>query len=245
MAISDKTRKILWAKSGNRCAICKIELFQETEESNELNIGEECHIISEKTKGPRHKEGLSEYDNYDNLLLLCRNHHKTVDELVDTFNEEVLRYLKVNHENWVKETLNKAINKEKTIKPKFLKRITSGKELLNIISDCHARRMDYEEVENEKEAEYIGGVLQEIIDFGEISGMVEIYDKVKMSLNLSEIIKNLEEKGYFLFGERNIERLKFGNGDIDNWNVATIIVRKKESGELISIVYEHQSKNKA
>ncbi len=102
MAINDKTRKNLWAKSGNKCAICKIELFQETRESNELNIGEECHIISEKPKGPRHKIGLIDYDNYDNLILFCRNHHKTVDELVDTYNEEVLRYLKANHENWSK-----------------------------------------------------------------------------------------------------------------------------------------------
>lgn len=244
MAISDKTRKNLWAKSGNRCSICKMELFQETNESKELNIGEECHIISKKVKGPRYKEGLSDYDIYDNLILLCRNHHKTVDELVDTFNEEVLRYLKVNHEVWVRETLNKAIDKEKekTLKPKFLTRIISGKELLNIISDCHGSRMDFEEIENEDEAEYIGGVLQDIFDYGEMSGIVEIYDKVKTSLRLTEIIKGLEQKGYYLFGERNIERLKFENGSIDNWNIATLIVRKKESGEAINIVYEHQIK---
>lgn len=28
MSISDKVRKELWAKSGNRCAICKAELSQ-------------------------------------------------------------------------------------------------------------------------------------------------------------------------------------------------------------------------
>lgn len=138
-----------------------------------------------------------------------------------------------------------AIYKEKTVKPKFLMRITSGKELLNIISDSHGSRLDFDEVENEKEAEYIGGVLQDIFDYGEISGMVEIYDKVKMSLGLTEIIKDLEEKGYYLFGERNIESLKFENGSVGNWNVATLIVRKKESGEIINIVYEHQLKNNA
>lgn len=178
--------------------------------------------------------------------MLCRNHHKTVDELVDTFNEEVLRYLKLNHEVWIKKTLNKAINNEKgqTIKPKFLTRITSGKELLYIISDSHGSRMDFEEIENEEEAEYIGGVLQEIFNFGEISGMVEIYDKVKMSLSLTEKIKDLAEKGYYIFGERNMERIKFGNGSINKWDVATLIVRKKESGEVLNIVYEHQLKKK-
>jgi hypothetical protein len=41
MAISDKTRKSLWAKSGNRCSICKIELFSE-KDADVFNIGEEC-----------------------------------------------------------------------------------------------------------------------------------------------------------------------------------------------------------
>ena len=58
MAISDKTRKKLWAKSGNRCSICKTDLFSNKEKAEDLNIGEECHIISSKPKGPRHKISL-------------------------------------------------------------------------------------------------------------------------------------------------------------------------------------------
>jgi len=239
MAISDKTRKSLWARSGNKCSICKIDLFQNTDGKSELNIGEECHLISSKKKGPRHIPGLTDYDNYDNLILLCRNHHKTVDELVDTYNEEVLRYFKTNHENWVKETLNKEIKKGKSNEPKFLTRIISGKELLSVISDCYGRRSDFEDVETEEEAEYIGGVLQSISDYGELSGMVEIYDRVKMSLALTEILEDLEKRGYYLFGERNIEKINFGKGNINNWGIATLIIRKKEIGELISISYEN------
>ena len=108
MAISDKTRKLLWAKSGNRCAICKIELLSE-KNSKDFNIGEECHIISSKPNGPRHKEGLSEYDYADNLILLCRNHHREIDELTDSYTEELLTYMKMNHETWVQKTINNAI----------------------------------------------------------------------------------------------------------------------------------------
>ncbi len=235
MTITDKTRKNLWAKSGNRCSICKTELFSNKDKTGDFNIGEECHINSSKPKGPRHKENIDDYDLYDNLILLCRNHHKEIDELTDTYTEELLRYIKLNHENWVKSTLNKAINSEKSEKPRFIARITSGKELLNIISDSYGYKTDYDEVQDEKEAQYIGGVIQSLIDYGDISGMVEPYDKVQMSLQLNELLADLEQNGYFLFGEKNIERMKFKNGDTDNWSIATLIIKKIESDEIIKL----------
>ncbi len=55
MNITDKDRKILWGRSGNRCAICKHELVIEaTPNDAESVVGEECHIISGSPNGPRH-----------------------------------------------------------------------------------------------------------------------------------------------------------------------------------------------
>jgi hypothetical protein len=108
MAITIKTRKILWGRSGNRCAICKTELVLEKDPfSRNLNIGEECHIISSQTNGPRH-ESLHHfnYDDEENLILLCCNHHKTVDEKVETYPIEKLRSIKSEHEEWVKKNLD-------------------------------------------------------------------------------------------------------------------------------------------
>jgi hypothetical protein len=155
MRITDKTRKFLWAKFGNRCAICKAEIITSTVTSEEFNIGEECHIISSKPTGPRHIPNLNEYDNYENLLLLCKNHHKEIDELTDTYTEELLRYIKTNHENWVKNTIKEAIDKKaKNETPKFLARITSGKDLYNIINEAHGYKTDYDEVKDEEEANF-------------------------------------------------------------------------------------------
>jgi len=236
MGISSKVRKNLWAKSGNRCSICKVELFSKQNSKDEVNIGEECHIISSQINGPRHKPNIDDYDSYDNLILLCRNHHKVIDELSDTYTEELIRYMKSNHENWVKTTLGNSVNKQKLSKPKFLMRITSGKELLNIISGAYGYRIDYDEVENQDDAEYIGGVLQYLEECGDISGMVdEIYEKVQMGLHLNEMLGELEQKGYFLFAERNIEKLKFGNGDIVKWPVATIVIKKIDNDEIIKV----------
>ncbi|MGV8094706.1 MAG: HNH endonuclease [Mangrovibacterium sp.] len=235
MAIADKTRKSLWAKSGNRCSICKVELFANNENSEEFNIGEECHIISSKPTGPRHKSNLEDYDTFDNLILLCRNHHREIDELIDTYTEELLRYIKLNHEKWVQNTINNALNADRKIRPKFLTRISSGKELFNIISDAHGYRTDYDEADSEEDIEYIAGVFQELVDYGDLSGMVETYDRVKIGFQLNQLLKELEEKGFYLFGEKGIERVKFANGETDTWSIASIVIKKKDSSEIIKL----------
>lgn len=236
MAISDKTRKFLWAKSGNRCAICKTELITNNISTEEFNIGEECHIISSKTNGPRHKVNLEEYDNYENLLFLCKNHHKEIDELTETYTEELLRYIKTNHENWVKNTIKNAINaQEKNEEPKFLSRITSGKDLFNIINEAYGYRTDYDDVQNEDELNLIGGFIQNLVDYGDISGMVEPFDKVKIGLELQKLIDELDEKGYYVFGERGLEPMFLNQPKSEKWTVATIIIKKKENPEIIKV----------
>ena len=92
MAITSKTRKELWAKSGNRCAICKKELVHQiSQEDGSFIIGDECHIISSSIDGPRYKPGIEDYDSYDNLLLLCKNHHREIDENCTSYTEELFR----------------------------------------------------------------------------------------------------------------------------------------------------------
>jgi hypothetical protein len=235
MTISDKTRKNLWAKSGNRCAICKIELFAKDDSENILNIGEECHIISSKKNGPRHKQGLSDYDSYDNLLLLCRNHHKEIDTLTEAYTEELLRYMKVNHEKWVRTTLDDSIQKNGELKPKFLSRITSGKELFNILSGVHGYRADYDEVSSKEESDYIGGVLQTLTDYGDLTGMgIEQFDKVQIGLQLNNLLKELESKGFFLFAEKNVENIQYENTKLENWSVATLLIKRKDNEEILN-----------
>ncbi len=107
MGLTDKTRKILWGRSGNRCAICRTELVIEKDPFNRhLNIGEECHIISKKDNGPRHRNIPDfNYDSSVNLLLLCCNDHTMIDEQIEKFTEDTLLSIKIEHEKWVTENL--------------------------------------------------------------------------------------------------------------------------------------------
>lgn len=101
MAITDKTRKILWGRSGNRCAMCRHELvIQATEADDDSVVGDECHIVSGQTMGPRHSPEfpVEDLDGLANLILLCRVHHKMVDDQYETYTPDLLRKLKHNHE---------------------------------------------------------------------------------------------------------------------------------------------------
>ncbi|HRS59812.1 MAG TPA: hypothetical protein P5050_11405 [Bacteroidia bacterium] len=138
MAITERSRKILWGRSGNRCAICKTELVLEKDPYNKhLNIGEECHIISRQPNGPRHKPIQDfDYDSSDNLLLLCCNHHTMIDEQVETYSEERLKQIKIEHESWVKENLEFTNGKPEIIAK------SKTEELLDFITSKHDIEMN-------------------------------------------------------------------------------------------------------
>lgn len=87
MSISVRDRKLLWANSGNRCATCDTELI---DKYNNI-IGEEAHIISSKPNGPRGNTLIaqSEIDSYENLILLCPNHHTEIEININKKYEEI------------------------------------------------------------------------------------------------------------------------------------------------------------
>src|SRR4051812_24343412 len=102
-------RKILWARSGNLCAVCRVPLVVErTATDKESIVGEEAHIISSAANGPRHDPNspAEMIDDIENLVLLCATHHKTIDDQVSTYSAEAVRGIKRNHERWVKTKLS-------------------------------------------------------------------------------------------------------------------------------------------
>jgi hypothetical protein len=98
---SDKTIKILYAKSGNCCAFpeCDKQFFPP--ENNNANLSEICHIEADKEGGARYNvDSNDQYRNsYENLILLCPNHHKLIDDSANDYPVETLRKMKKDHEN--------------------------------------------------------------------------------------------------------------------------------------------------
>jgi hypothetical protein len=107
--IDQKEMKILLLNSGGRCAFpgCPKFLVQEGSDGDEPSIiGEMAHIVAEKREGPRGKHDLTdeERNRHTNLILLCRDHHKIVDDQPLTYSIPVLREMKTKHEAQVRAT---------------------------------------------------------------------------------------------------------------------------------------------
>ncbi|WP_422363781.1 HNH endonuclease [Pyruvatibacter mobilis] len=81
------------------------------EDKNETDdptlVGENCHIVAESDDGPRGDAGYpaEKRNSYGNLILLCRNHHKIIDDQIDTYSVDVLHAMKREHEAWVSSQL--------------------------------------------------------------------------------------------------------------------------------------------
>jgi len=248
MVISDKNRKILWGRSGNRCAICKIELIFDDDSSNNKSIvGDECHIISGQANGPRYNPEfpVDNINSYNNLMLLCKVHHKMIDDLFETYTDDILRNIKETHEKWVTKKLNsKEIEEVKplTIKrfekniPTHLMRIATGKDLFRIVSKAHTYSYEYDEFKDQEEMEIISSFFQEIQDWGDISDTFEVSDNIRAEFRLNEIIKELENLGFLVFGD--IEKQKLEGGKPQNsseWNMAIIHVLRKNNETIINL----------
>lgn len=99
--MTDKDKKLLWGKAGGRCSICQ-KLVINTEDSDNIGVitGVESHIVGHSKKGPRgsYEVDLDQRHKYQNMILLCSEHAKTIDERTDFWTIEKLRSQKQLHE---------------------------------------------------------------------------------------------------------------------------------------------------
>ena len=128
---SPQTIKKLFGLSGNECAFpsCTKSLVNK-ENAKDSNI---CHIEAANNDGERYRALMTDKEraDYDNLILLCVQHHdETNDENIYTV--EVLKNMKNNHES-------KMLNKKLKVNPSMLK------NTINAISQINISELDKKE----------------------------------------------------------------------------------------------------
>jgi len=111
VSISVKARKMLWGRSASRCSYpeCHRQLVEdETETDDPSIVGDEAHIVAEEPDGPRGDSPLTraERDSYSNLMLLCKVHHKLVDDQPNEYTVKALLKMKQEHLDWVAQNLD-------------------------------------------------------------------------------------------------------------------------------------------
>lgn len=248
MAVSDKDRKILWARSGNRCAICRhVLVVEQTDEDSESVVGEECHIVSGAKGGPRHDSSCPELemDSLSNLLLLCRIHHKMVDDQVETYKADVLRAIKSNHEEWVEEKLQdqaqdapvRFIRIGNEI-PAQLPVIVSGKDLLDLAIGCHGAYHDYSDDLDEHEVDLVGGFIQNITDWGDIGYGLDPIERIRAAKSIDDEIMELKARGFMVFAARERQRMEGGISPPSSFYVLHLSVRRRSDSGIVTISYQ-------
>lgn len=116
MAISPSDLKALLQKSGNRCAFpgCPTTLTIKESDDSTVILSNVAHIVAQREDGPRGKFALplDRRDEESNLMLLCPEHHKIIDNKPYLYTVERLRGMKEKHEKLVQIALGTAIDKK-------------------------------------------------------------------------------------------------------------------------------------
>ena len=209
---------------------------------DESIVGDECHIISAVPGGPRHDPEFprEKLNHHANLLLLCKVHHKLIDDQQSEYTASRLAKIKALHEKWVSEQLDSSHSRTRPLRvrrtaqttPAFLRRIRSGKELLDIVTHACAFAPHHDDLRNEAEDELVAGFLQDAQDWGEL-GLDSVRDRMRAARSLDEHIGELERAGLWVFVHREKQILEGGTGPDTYWPIAHIQVLRDTNPEII------------
>lgn len=119
--VSIHDMQLLYSRSAGRCNKCRKSIWVESQNGKKfINIGEIAHNKPYSDKGPRSEQlEVGKYiidqknpDNtYSNLILLCRNDHKIIDNDLEFYTVEKVKKIKSDHEAWIESSLNKICHK--------------------------------------------------------------------------------------------------------------------------------------
>lgn len=119
----------------------------------------------------------------------------------------------------------------------LLPRITSGKDLLQLVTGAHAFQCDHEDVGDRDVVTEIGSFLQDVRDYGEIGEDLTIPHRIDAAFELTSAIERLADLGYWVFGRASGQRYVFSTG-LEKKSVpmlvATVIVLSSRSPAVVT-----------
>ncbi|MEC1759850.1 helix-turn-helix domain-containing protein [Schinkia azotoformans] len=121
--------------------------------------------------------------------------------------------------------------REKFSDLRFLQRIESGRELVRIIASAHQFGYDYHDCKTDEQIENAQGFLTVVADVLDIWNMVEIGQRFNLENDLTKQIKQLEELGLWVFGDRQVN-------EENNWNTAIVEIFSKENPMIQKVKFD-------
>jgi hypothetical protein len=235
MPITGRTHKILWIKAGGRCSICRAQLVTEGTDTDAPSVfGEEAHIVGQSPNGPR-AGNIPDVDSYANLILLCRIHHKQVDDQVGRYTVERLKEIKRQHEEWVASLGEitdpgpvRLIPDPARPPKRILTLVTSGTALWPFVRGAHSSYPSWPDGLSDEQEELIAAFFDNLTDWMDISGHLDSYrDELQVRRSLDENIQELANAG-FIVGARKKFLLLTGGVDKtpSSWRAFDIEVQR-------------------
>lgn len=108
MSPSQKDLRLLYQRSGNRCAFpdyLRVLDAPGSDTDAPVILSDVAQIVAQQPDGPRghYPLPLEKRDNCDNLMLLCQEHHRLIDQQPHRFTVERLRQMKADHERRIRQ----------------------------------------------------------------------------------------------------------------------------------------------
>lgn len=237
MAITDKTRKLLWGRSGGFCAICKQPLTEgPAGDDPAVVLGEECHIVSHRVDGPRYRPMPPEQVHGDgNLILLCPTDHTRIDKQLGEFTEEKLLSIKLEHEAWVARLPGLPeirVRVRNLDKPVVLHVMETGQQVMGYVAGAHGLEHSYPEPADRGEAELLAGFLSVIDDWATVWGEFGPGQQVEPAFEITEEIRNLLGAGFVVYCGRREGVIEGGLGGPSAWEVCVLSIFRVDDSQI-------------
>jgi hypothetical protein len=107
MGLTVKTQKHIWGLFAGRCAMCKELLIEDDDSIGRSLVGEVAHKAGERPDAARYDASMTDEERNDpeNLMLLCRKHHKIIDDNELIYTLEKLSTIRADYLSWLAQQL--------------------------------------------------------------------------------------------------------------------------------------------
>lgn len=109
VTVSSITQKLIWGIFAARCSICRCKVVWASATGGNSLTGEIAHIVGAQPRAARGCIAFSgDRDGAENLMLLCREHHKIIDDNETEFSAERLHQIREEYLTWLEAQLTPA-----------------------------------------------------------------------------------------------------------------------------------------
>jgi hypothetical protein len=204
-------------------------------------FGTEAHIVARREDGPRGGGDRADVDGYSNLILLCADDHKRVDDQPDVFTIEKLLQIKATHEAWAAAKFAEETEPEHApfvqVKAKDEDAIPfdmmmTGEQLWNVVASASMYYFQTVDADVDGEvARLADNFLTTARDWGDTAEDVQEHGFAAVrdaQDSIQSLLLELVESGLFVYGRRVVRTIKGGIKPPSPWPTSWLVIMTAE-----------------